>query len=52
MTEAKALMTAAQDQTLNNMYHQTQILGGNQDTRCRMCKETNETVSHILTMYP
>ena len=50
--ETEALISAAQDQALSNNHHQTQILGINQNSQCRMCKETIETVSHISNMSP
>ena len=49
-TITEALITAAQDQALNTKYHQAQIFGINEDSKCLMCKKTNETVSHILNM--
>ena len=49
--ETEVLLTVAHDQALKTMHHQTQILKINQDTECRMCKGTNETVSHIMNMY-
>ena len=48
----KCLITAAQDQGMSTKYHQTQILGINQDSKCCMSKETNEAVFHILNMCP
>ena len=46
--ETEALITAAQDQALNTKHHQAKILKLSDDSKCRMCREADETVSHII----
>ena len=45
-------MTSAQDQSLKTKYLQIQIPGINPDSKYRICKETNEALSHLLNMRP
>ena len=45
----EALICAAQDQALATKAHATYILKTSQDPKCRMCKNKDETVSHLLT---
>ena len=47
--ETEALLTAAQDQALSTKAHKTYIQKTSTDAKCRLCKDTDETVSHILT---
>ncbi|KAJ8040969.1 hypothetical protein HOLleu_15434 [Holothuria leucospilota] len=47
--ETEALITAAQDQALNTKYHKTKILRVSTDPKCRMCKLSDETISHITS---
>ena len=46
--ETEALITAAQDQALNTKSHQTNIMKVTTDSKCRMCTDTDETVSHLV----
>jgi hypothetical protein len=45
----EALIIAAQDQALNTNAHKSKILKLNVDSRCRMCKQHDETVAHIVS---
>lgn len=47
--ETEALITAAQDQALNTKSHQARIMKISNDPMCRMCKNNEETVSHLLS---
>jgi len=47
--ETEALITAAQDQELDTKCHKANILHTTNDPKCRMCKEKNETVAHIVS---
>lgn len=47
--ETESLIIAAQDQALNTRYHQRKILKLQIDSKCRMCNEAEETISHILS---
>ena len=42
-------ITAAQDQALQTKYHVTKILQTETDSKCRLCKQFDETVEHIIT---
>jgi hypothetical protein len=46
--ETEALLTAAQDQALSTKAHKALIMKTTKDALCRMCKEKNETVAHLL----
>ena len=47
--ETEALITAAQDQAINTKAHKTYIMKTNNDPKCRLCKENDETTAHLLT---
>jgi len=47
--EIEALITAARDQALDTKCHKVKILHTTSDPKCRMCKEKNETVAHIVS---
>ena len=47
--ETEALITAAQDQALDIKCHKAKILHTTNDPKCRMCKEKDETVAHIVS---
>ena len=47
--ETESLLCAAQEQALNTKYMTSKIWGSGNDTKCRLCKEQNETVHHIVS---
>lgn len=47
--ETEALITAAQDQALRTKNYEKNILKINTDGKCRICKEKEETIDHIIT---
>ena len=49
--ETESLIVAAQDQALNTKCHKAKILHVTQDSKCRLCKEQDETVTHILSAF-
>ena len=50
--ETEALITAAQDQALPTKMVKAKIMRTSHDTKCRLCKEKEETVSHLLSACP
>ncbi|KAL1448297.1 hypothetical protein WDU94_009865 [Cyamophila willieti] len=50
--ETESLLTAAQDQALNTKYHAAKILKVSSDSKCRICKNFDETVHHIMSGCP
>ena len=46
--ETEALITAAQDQVIRTNYIKANIDKFQRDVKCRMCRDKNETVSHIV----
>ena len=44
--ETENLLTAAQEQAFRKNYRKAKIEKGN--SLCRMCKQTDETVSHLV----
>ena len=50
--ETEALITAAQDQALPTKMTKAKIMKISHDTKCRLCKEKDETVSHLLSACP
>ena len=47
--ETDALITAAQDQATRTHYIQATIDKSQIDAKCRICRDKNETVSHIIS---
>ena len=50
--ETESEITAAQDQALQTKYHATKILQRERDNKCRLCKQFDETVEHIISACP
>ena len=50
--ETEALITAAQDQALPTKMIKAKIMKTSHDTKCRLCKEKDETVAHLLSACP
>ena len=46
--ETEGLLIAAQDQALRTNVIKTRIDKSHGDNKCRMCKEADETVTHII----
>ena len=46
--ETEGLLIAAQDQALRTNVIKTRIDKSHEDSKCRMCKEADETVTHII----
>ena len=49
--ETESLLTAAQDQALRTNIIKTKIDKTSDCSLCRLCKETDETVTHITSQY-
>ena len=47
--ETESLLAAAQDQAIRTNYRRAKIEKDGTSPLCRMCKQTNETVSHIVS---
>jgi len=47
--ETESEITAAQDQALQTKYHATKVLQTERVSKCRRCKQFDETVEHIIT---
>jgi hypothetical protein len=47
--ETESLIVAAQDQALRTNYRKTKIEKTSNDPKCRLCKEKDETVSHLVS---
>ena len=47
--ETESLLCAAQEQTLATKYMTSKIWGTGKCTKCRLCKEQDETVHHIAS---
>ena len=47
--ETESLIVAAQDQALRTNYRKARIEKSTNDPKCRLCKERDETVSHLIS---
>lgn len=47
--ETESLIVAAQDQALRTNYRKARIEKSSNDPKCRLCKEKDETVSHLVS---
>jgi len=47
--KTEAFITTAQDEALDTKCHKAKILHTTNDPKCRMCKEKDETVAHIVS---
>ena len=50
--ETESLVTAAQDQAIRTSYVKATIDRSQEDAKCRMCKQNNETISRIVSGCP
>ena len=50
--ETEALVVAAQDQAIRTIYVKISIDKSQADPKCRICKQGNETISHIVSACP
>jgi len=50
--ETKGEITAVHDRALRTKYHATKILQKETDGKCRICKQFDETVEHIISACP
>jgi hypothetical protein len=50
--ETESEIIAAQDQALQTKYLATKILQTERDNKCRLCKQFDETVEHIISACP
>jgi len=46
-SESKIIVT--QDQALQTKYHATKILQTETDSKCRLCRQFDETIDHIMS---
>lgn len=49
--ETESLIAVAQDQAIRTNYRSTTIEKGGTSPTCRMCKKSDETISHIVSEY-
>ena len=47
--EAERLIVAAQDQALRTNYWKARIEKSSNDPKCRLCRENDETVNHLVS---
>ena len=50
--ETESEIIAAQDQVLQTKYHATKILQTATVSKCRLCKQFDETLEHIILAHP
>jgi hypothetical protein len=51
-TEIESEIVVAQDQALQTKYYATKILNTKTDSKCRLCKQFDETTDHIVSACP
>jgi hypothetical protein len=47
--ETESVIVAVQDQALQTEYYATKILNTETDSKCRLCKQFDETIEHIIS---
>ena len=47
--ETESKIVATQDQALNTKYYATKILHTEMDRKCRLCRQLDETIDHIIS---
>jgi hypothetical protein len=50
--ETESEIVAAQDRVLQTKYYATKILNTETDSKCRLCKQFDETIEHIILACP
>jgi len=50
--ETESEITAAQNEALQNQYHATNVLQTETDSKCRLCQQFDESVTHITSACP
>jgi len=50
--ETESEIVAGQDQALQTKYYATKILSTETDSKCRLCKQFDETIYHIISACP
>jgi Ni,Fe-hydrogenase III component G len=50
--ETESEIVAAQDQALQTKYHATKILQAEKDSKCRLCRQFEETADRIVSACP
>jgi hypothetical protein len=50
--ETESTIVAAQDQAISTNYFKNKILKEETDSKCRLCKEHEETIDHLTSGFP
>ena len=50
--ETESEIVAAQDQAIQTKHYATKILNAETDSKCRLCKQFDETIDHIISACP
>jgi len=50
--ETKSKIVAAQDQAISTNYYKNKILKEEIESKCRLCKQHEETIDHLTSGYP
>jgi hypothetical protein len=50
--ETESEIIAVQDQALKTKCHETKLFQTERDCKCRLCKQFDETVAHIISACP